>query len=188
MWLFRVYLLLGLLVHKAVWEVLKRRRGVPRKPAGATLLEPVKAVKVGMLIGIVAQTLWPADVLPLSSNPLWLRIVGGTIYSLGLMTAMWARLQLGNSWSDIETPEITSAQAVVTTGLYRYIRHPIYMGDLALLLGLELALNSWLVLGVAALVPAVLRQAIREEKMLLQQLPGYESYSLRTKRFIPFVV
>ncbi|HEV8525468.1 MAG TPA: hypothetical protein VGQ71_13300, partial [Terriglobales bacterium] len=66
-------------------------------------------------------------------------------------------------------------------------RHPIYVGDLLLLVGLELALNSWLVMAVLGLVPFVLRKAILEERILAERLPGYGEYIRRTKRFIPYV-
>ncbi len=78
-------------------------------------------------------------------------------------------------------------QELVEEGVYRYIRHPIYLGDLLLLAGFELALNSWLALGVLVLAPVVLRQAREEEKVLLVNLPGYRDYCARTKRFIPFL-
>ena len=83
---------------------------------------------------------------------------------------------------------IADRHAVVSSGIYRYIRHPIYTGDILLLLGLELCLNSWLVLGLALLVPAVAVQAIKEEQKLVDALPDYASYIRRTKRFIPFLV
>ena len=73
-------------------------------------------------------------------------------------------------------------------------RHVILLGsklhliNTVLLTGLELALNSWLVLGVVLLVPIVTRQAVQEEAMLRQTLEGYTDYCTRTKRFIPFVV
>jgi len=59
---------------------------------------------------------------------------------------------------------------------------------LLLLFGLELALNSWLVLGVFVLAAAVYRQVLKEERVLLEQLPGYADYCARTRRFIPFVL
>jgi len=68
------------------------------------------------------------------------------------------------------------------------IRHPIYVGDLLLLIGLELALNSWLVLPAIILVPIVLAKAVQEERLLTQTLPGYEEYCRRTKRFVPFLL
>jgi protein-S-isoprenylcysteine O-methyltransferase Ste14 len=105
-----------------------------------------------------------------------------------LLTAIAARFQLGENWANIETGQILERQQVVAKGVYGFIRHPIYTGDLLLLLGLELTLNSWLVAGVLLLAPIVLRQAVKEERMLVRNLPGYDVYCARTKRFIPFVI
>jgi protein-S-isoprenylcysteine O-methyltransferase Ste14 len=101
---------------------------------------------------------------------------------------MAARWQLGSNWSDIESARVMPEHAVVSRGIYRYVRHPIYAGDVVMLIGLELALNSWLVLGALALAPVVMRQAIGEERTLRARLPGYAEYCARTKRFIPFVM
>jgi protein-S-isoprenylcysteine O-methyltransferase Ste14 len=101
--------------------------------------------------------------------------------------AILARLQLGRNWSDIESAGVLSGQVVVGEGLYRFVRHPIYTGDLLLLIGMQLALNSWCVLLAVLLVPVVFRKAVQEERMLMRRLPGYEAYCRRTKRFVPFV-
>ena len=185
----RIYLLSGLLVHKAVWEVLKRRQTVDFEKPDRSLLkvQAVKAVKIAILLAIAVQTLLP-DVLPLTSDPFALRIAGTLIYTAGLLIAIRGRTELGGNWSDIEAARVLSEQRVVSNGPYRLIRHPIYVGDLMLLFGLELALNSYLVLGVLLLAPIVLRQALEEEQKLARALPGYEAYCANTKRFIPFVV
>jgi protein-S-isoprenylcysteine O-methyltransferase Ste14 len=187
-WL-RIYLLAGLLLHKVVWEYMKRRGGsdaaapAKRQPLSVKL---IKAVKIAILLGIIDQTLLP-DILPITADPMPLRIAGAILFTAGLATALAARIHLGRNWLDIETAAVKSRQQVVDRGIYGYIRHPIYTADLILLLGLELALNSWLVYGVVLLAAVVLLQAIREERMLSASLPGYESYCRRTKRFIPFV-
>ena len=189
MFLLRLYLLAGLVAHKAVWEALKRRPGAsstPPHPHRGFRFLLVKAVKLAILGGIAVQTCLP-DLLPISANPLGLRIAGAVLYTAGLLTAILARIQLGANWSDIEAAQVRPAHAVVATGIYRYVRHPIYAGDLALLFGLELALNSWFILGVLALTPFVLRQAIREERQLLASLAGYDLYCSRTRRFLPFL-
>jgi protein-S-isoprenylcysteine O-methyltransferase Ste14 len=186
----RLYLLAGLIAHKALWEALKWRAAgyreikLERQSIGVKL---IKGVKIAVLLGVVAQTMTP-DVLPIMPSPVALRVVGALIYTSGLVIAMLGRVQLGASWNDIEAPRATRAQAVVSHGLYRYIRHPIYVGDLLLLVGLELSLNSWLALAVGLLAPWVLWRAVREERMLAVSLPGYKAYCAQTKRFIPFVV
>ncbi len=183
----RAYLLSGLVVHKLVWEIWKRRSPPdrPRKEISGRALA-AKAAKLCILAVIVAQTLLP-DLWPLATEPQLLRITGAILYTAGLALAVTARIQLGESWSDIETERARPDQPLVSRGVYRYLRHPIYAGDLLLLFGLELALNSWLVLAVVLLVPVVVRQALREEFLLATVVPGYEDYCRRTKRFIPLV-
>jgi protein-S-isoprenylcysteine O-methyltransferase Ste14 len=184
--LLRVYLLVGLLAHKAVWEILKRQQlgRVPRNRSPEVLL--LSAVKVAILAALMAQTVTP-DFLPIMRDPTVLRIVGAAIYNLGLFTALTARLQLGRNWSDIENASVLENHVLVAHGLYRWVRHPIYAGDVLLLFGLELALNSWGAAGAVALALYVRRKAMSEERALLQTLPSYEQYYRRTARFLPFL-
>lgn len=185
----RLALLSGLLLHKLVWEVMKRSGPNAGNMAAKVPLKTklVKAVKVCILLGICAQTLMP-DILPISDRPDTLRVTGLAIFLAGLAIALMGRIQLGKNWSDIEVAGVKQKQAVVSTGIYRLIRHPIYVGDLILLIGLELALNSWGVIGAVALIPLVLKQALQEEAMLAESLTGYDEYRAQTKAFIPFIV
>jgi protein-S-isoprenylcysteine O-methyltransferase Ste14 len=179
-----------MVLHKLLWEVMKRGDGAPKqsdeRPA-AGQLSPVKLAKMGVLGFLLLQTL-ALNVLPISARPRSLRIVGLMVYLSGLTVAIAGRLGLGNNWVDLEDSKVLPEHAVVSTGVYRYIRHPIYTGDLLLLTGLQLALNSWLVLGVLAPLLVVFRRAVVEERQLVDELPGYAGYQARTKRFIPFVV
>jgi protein-S-isoprenylcysteine O-methyltransferase Ste14 len=185
----RLAMLLGLVAHKALWEILKRsdrpRRSAP--PRVTRSLRIVKTGKMAVLAFLVAQTLC-LDVLPIMREARALRLVGAGIFVIGLATAMSARIQLGRNWADIEDTPLRPQQSVVERGIYRYIRHPIYTGDLLLLVGLELGLNSWLVLAVAVLAVVVVRRTLAEEALLARRLPGYRSYCARTRRFIPFIV
>lgn len=183
------YLLAGLVLHKLVWELLKRRSGSVNhgRPQPSARIRLIKSVKIGILIGLVLQTL-VFDVFPISEDPVLLRSAGVVIYSLGLLIAIVARISLDRNWSDIETSRILTDHVVVRRGIYRYIRHPIYVGDLLLLLGFELSVNSWLVAGAILLIPVILWQAMREEDTLSEVLSGYDDYRKSTKRFIPFVI
>jgi protein-S-isoprenylcysteine O-methyltransferase Ste14 len=195
MTLLSVYFLAGLLAHKALWEVLKRDGTPNEKPKATLSLLLVKGVKVAILFGILIQTAlpllsktgFPSEIFPITPDLAQLRIIGTVLFTVGLLTAILGRLHLGKSWSDIEAPRADD-RAVVSHGIYGYIRHPIYSGDLIMLVGLELALNSWLVLGVLFLTPVVFLRAVKEEKLLADRLTGYDEYVQRTKRFIPFVV
>ena len=182
----QIYLLLGLIFHKVIWEVLRKRGDDKPVESRALTLTLIKAVKIAILLGGMVQ-IWLPDVLPIADNSFIIRSVGVVIYTFGLVTAIAARIQLGKNWANIETGQVLDRQSVVASGVYGYVRHPIYIGDLLLLFGLELALNSWLVLGVLILAPAVMLKAIKEEQMLIDALPGYAAYCSRSKRFIPFV-
>ena len=185
----RLAMLLGLVAHKGLWEVLKHRDGAPRAApwAPSPSVRLVKRAKMAALAFLVAQTLC-LDILPIAREPGTLRAVGVGIFVMGLATAMSARVQLGRHWVDLEDVQALPTQSVVEHGIYRYIRHPIYTGDLLLLVGLELGLNSWLVLGVAPLAAVVIRRTLAVEALLAHRLADYSAYCRRTKRFIPFVV
>ncbi len=187
MLLLKIYLLAGLILHKIIWEILRQKADEKPLEMPSPKLRFIKAVKICILLGIIVQ-IWLPEILPITDNPATLRVVGTIIYTFGLLTAIAARFQLGENWANIETGQVLNRQQVVAKGVYGFIRHPIYTGDLLLLFGLELTLNSWLVLGVLLLAPVVLRQAVKEEEMLVRSLPGYDIYCARTKRFIPFVI
>jgi protein-S-isoprenylcysteine O-methyltransferase Ste14 len=188
MLLLRIYLLLGLLLHKAVWEIMKRREHRLQAKKGQPLKTRLTSgAKLAVLGAIVVQIILARDLLPISHAPTAIRAAGLLLYTLGWVTAVTARVQLGRNWSDIERSYVKQDHALVAHGLYRVVRHPIYTGDLLLLLGLELALNSWAALGVVAVAVYVRQQAIREERNLLEKIPGYDQYCRRTSRFVPFL-
>jgi protein-S-isoprenylcysteine O-methyltransferase Ste14 len=183
----RLYLIAGIAAHKIYWEVTKRRVPPAPKTSPSLPVRLVKAAKVTILLAICVQVLIPWTILPISSNAAPLQFAGLLLYTLGLAMAITGRAQLGNSWSDIEAPGQVAKAALISHGLYRYIRHPIYTGDILLLTGLELALNSQVLFVILLMVPVILRQAIQEERLLVRNLPGYGAYCGRTKRFLPFV-
>lgn len=79
--------------------------------------------------------------------------------------------------------------AVVTTGPYRYVRHPMYAGAIFFFLGTPLLLGSWCGLALAPLMIGILAvRAVMEERMLIAQLDGYADYAARVRyRLIPLI-
>jgi len=80
-------------------------------------------------------------------------------------------------------------QTVVSTGPYRYVRHPMYATAMIFLVGTTLLLGSWygLILGLILVVAIALR-AVREERTLQEELPDYDAYMREVKyRLIPYV-
>ncbi len=78
---------------------------------------------------------------------------------------------------------------VVTTGPYRYVRHPMYAGAIFFFLGTPLLLGSWYGLALAPFMMAVLAvRAVMEERTLAAELEGYAEYAARVRyRLIPLV-
>lgn len=188
--LLRIVLFLGMVFHKLVWEVMKRREGVTRASRKSCEIGPKSALKLLkslFLVFLIVQTLF-LDFLPISDQPNTLRIVGLIIFFTGLAISVTGRIQLGNNWVDLEDFQVLPEQKLVKSGIYRYIRHPIYTGDTLLVIGLELALNSWLVIGALCLIPIIYKQALDEETVLSQAFPDYEDYKKETKMFVPYLV
>ena len=76
-------------------------------------------------------------------------------------------------------------QKLISTGPFAHVRHPMYAGELALVAGFELAMNSWFwLLAPASPIGSCARARVKEAG-LHGRLPGYHHYAARTKRFIP---
>lgn len=186
----RAFLFVCLVIHKVIWEVL-RKNGKAGGPGPDVLnsfwRRAIKLVKLSLLSFLLCQTLF-LDLFPIFDQPSRIRIIGSLICFLGLGMAILGRTNLGENWVDLEDYRVLPDQTLVTKGIYGYMRHPIYIGDVLLVTGLELALNSWLVLFVPILLFVIIRQALVEESLLLQKFPAYHDYCSQTKRFIPFIV
>lgn len=85
--------------------------------------------------------------------------------------------------------EIDKGQKVISTGLYSIVRHPMYMGVMVMYLPTPLALGSyWGLIPMALLPVALVLRILNEEKVLRQNLEGYNDYCLKTKnRLIPYI-
>jgi protein-S-isoprenylcysteine O-methyltransferase Ste14 len=115
------------------------------------------------------------------------RWLGVALYTVGCILRLWPVFVLGNRFSGLVA--IQPGHALVTTGVYRAIRHPSYLGLLVSVLGWVLAFRSGVGLILAALTVIPIVARIRsEEALLASQFPGeYEDYKARTSRLIPGV-
>ncbi len=120
--------------------------------------------------------------------PLWpLKIVPLVLLSLGIFTGLWAIISMG--WPFNVRPQIhPSREKLATHGLYRYVRHPMYLSVLTVGAGLLLQrVNLWSLIAFAGLVVALLLKLHFEEKHLQQKFPQYEEYIKKSKKLIPFI-
>ena len=113
---------------------------------------------------------------------------GVVCFAFGLWIFYLSHKHLGDFWSI--TLEVREKHRLVTEGIYRRVRHPMYLGLFVYSLGQALALPNWVV-GPSYLAGFGLLFALRiaaEERMMRDEFPGeYEAYAARTKRLIPGV-
>ena len=122
----------------------------------------------------------------LSELPLH-RIVGLTLFFLGLAVATIGQITLWKNYSG--TVVIREGHRLVTHGLYRFTRNPMYLGVITALIGLPMFASSlYGVLTMSALVPIFLIRIRLEEKLLAEEFQDqYHKYKSTTKRLIPFI-
>jgi len=121
-----------------------------------------------------------------SHVPVWLCVVGLGLTAVGLGASMLVVLQ--NSWA-AGTIEIQTGQELVARGLYGIVRHPMYSGATLMLVGIPLGLGSFwgLLPGLLGVVALIVR-TVDEEKLLVQDLPGYPDYRARVRyRMVPYL-
>ena len=80
-------------------------------------------------------------------------------------------------------------QRVITTGVYGFVRHPLYLGCMLLMFGAPLLVGSVYSLIISFIgSPVLMGRIVGEEKMLVEELEGYEEYRKEVKyRLILFV-
>ena len=113
-------------------------------------------------------------------------VAGLGIAWLGSALRLWARLSLDRFFQPVVL--VQADHEVVDTGPYRLIRHPAYTGSLLGMLGIGLALGSWLSVAVLVLVPlgGYLRRIGVEEAALTGALgERYAAYARRTRKLLP---
>lgn len=144
---------------------------------------------IGLFVipGVYAVTGFPAALdRPFEPALAWLGLVP-------LIGALWlfyrSHVDLGRNWS--VTLTLRKRHALIMTGVYRRIRHPMYTSFLLLGLAQLLLLPNWLA-GLAGPVGAGLLyffRVYREERMMIECFGDeYRSYMMRSKRIIPWIM
>lgn len=120
--------------------------------------------------------------------PLWLKTIGGLLLILSIFFIFMTTVE--NTYLSTRVRNQSDRkQQVISTGVYGFVRHPLYLGYLLLIIGGPLLLGSivGLVFGLFGIITIVTR-ILGEEKMLLDELEGYEEYRQKVKyRLLPFI-
>ena len=168
-----------------------RRRaavGIAR-PAGRRLehrLVPELVLTIVAYAGILSYVVDPGALswtrVPLPDE---VRALGIATAIVGLVALLWAFRHLGHNL--LASSRSDTEHTLITTGPYRFVRHPMYSAWALLFLGYGLITASWLVMFLAAAAfAAVARRTAGEESSLMARFGGaYGEYAERTGRFFP---
>jgi len=150
-------------------------------PSGwRTRLTGVSVVGVFLIAGVLRGG-------SLAVHSVILAAIGALLFACGIALAVWARLHLGGNWGMPMTQR--AEPELVTSGPYRFVRHPIYSGLLTAILGTALVDNLLGLIVVAVLVGYFYYCGTVEERNLTATFPKtYPEYRSRTKMLIPFLL
>ncbi|MBN2677446.1 MAG: isoprenylcysteine carboxylmethyltransferase family protein [Anaerolineaceae bacterium] len=167
------------------------RENIFSKGQNGKFIPRQRIVRVIVSVSLLALLVWLpfADrrnflILPDQSNLRWL---GLCLEIIGMGVIFWSGVALGRLYS----PEVTLQKdhKLITTGLYRYIRHPRYLGGFVQGIGLSLLFRSWLGLILTAVFLAIILFRIRDEEALMAREYNQEwkSYCDRSWRLLPLI-
>jgi protein-S-isoprenylcysteine O-methyltransferase Ste14 len=168
-----------------VFEFVMRAR--QRRQASA---DPTFAVLIGCLVAavIAAEVLGRAGRLPWPGGLAWPAVAGIALITAGIGLRAWSIATLGRLFQYQIT--IQPGHQVVTSGPYRYLRHPAYTAVALILAGIALACDDvWSLAAAAALGGIGLAVRIRAEERQLTQALGaeYQHFAAARKRLVPGV-
>ena len=123
---------------------------------------------------------WPALLVPA------FRVAGAILASAGVLLLLSGLVRLGRNLTPLPYP--TADGTLIQSGPYRYVRHPMYSGGIAIAYDWALFVSGSLTLALAALLHAFLSvKATREERWLTSRFPEYQAYQQRVGKLIPFI-
>jgi protein-S-isoprenylcysteine O-methyltransferase Ste14 len=118
--------------------------------------------------------------------PAAVSLLGDFLVAAGIGIAMLVIVQNGYAAA---TVTVEADQKLTSTGLYKFVRHPMYVGNVVMMLGIPLALGSYW--GLVFLISGVLALVLRirdEEQLLIHELGGYREYRQDVRyRLVPYV-
>lgn len=142
-----------------------------------------------LTVGVYGASLllWPGSTA--GDTALFLAASGAFVGVTGSIIVVRSRAALGAAWSLVATAD--RAIGLVTTGPYRFVRHPIYSGFVLLALGEAMSLGHWpaALIVLCAMVPTFVWRA-RAEEALLARMFGerYDAYARRTRMLVPHLL
>jgi protein-S-isoprenylcysteine O-methyltransferase Ste14 len=157
-----------------------------RRQEGLLLLVPIRLLGVAGMAGLLAFVIDP-HLMAWSSVPLPvpLRWAGVALAVVAAALLIWTFRSLGKNLTD--TVVTRKGHTLVTTGPYRWVRHPFYVSFALAVLANSLVTANWFlfVTGSVVFVLLVVRTRKEEDRLIERFGDDYREYMKRTGRFFP---
>ena len=116
-----------------------------------------------------------------------IRWVGTVLSTFGFSLVFFSGLALGRLYSADVT--IQKEHQLITNGVFRFIRHPRYLGVIALSIGISCIFRSWIGLAVSIIFIAILLFRIRDEEDTLRKefSEDWDKYCMHSWRLVPYI-
>jgi protein-S-isoprenylcysteine O-methyltransferase Ste14 len=157
-----------------------------RRQEGLLILLTLRPVGFTFLVSLILYLVNPARLAwSTVALPAWLRWSGAPIMAVSAVLLFWTLHTLGKNLTD--TVVTRRDHTLVTTGPYRWVRHPFYVTVSLLILGVSLLTASWFLFLAGGLLLALLaiRTRIEEANLVARFGEAYRSYMALTGRFFP---
>ncbi|MFC1977362.1 protein-S-isoprenylcysteine O-methyltransferase [Chloroflexota bacterium] len=121
--------------------------------------------------------------------PVWLRIIGVIGFAFAVFMHGWSHVALKTNWSPLL--EIKEEQKLITTGPYKYIRHPMYTAFWLWAIFQGISLSNWLVLAIGILSFGIMyfARVKHEEQLMIEEFgEEYKAYMKKTGRLFPKII
>ena len=182
------YLFSGLWLSWILYWLWAARHAKPNarlETVGSRLLHAVPLLVAVALLWVdrVPVAFLGARIFPATLWPFW---IGALLTTLGMLFSVWGRVHLGRNWSAVVT--VKENHELIDTGPYALVRHPIYTGLIAAIVGSAVARNDWRGVLAVLIAGAALWGKLRlEERWMTEQFGSrYVAYARRVPALIPF--
>lgn len=149
-------------------------------------LKVCEYILIALWTTLVVVSLFAPVLVGASLDIEWVRRLGVIVLPIGGLLNLLAKYHLWENWTNaVEGPTVRMGP-ITQTGLYRYTRNPMYLGTMLSTLGLVLILQNIMAVALwGTSLWYMYRNALREERLLLQEKPDYAAYCKRVPRFVP---
>ena len=184
--LLRLTSLTLLIVMRIYWFVRTKEAAIKKPKTDNT---PRTAEQISNILAAIFVLINLLGVVIFPFKNLTFQIFGLILVILGFIQSINARKTLDSNWTDSFEYQIKKEHELVTKGIYKYVRHPIYGGIFIMINGALIVAGTYtFIIFLLGMLLVLESYAKREEKLLTKHFgKKYIDYMKMTKKFIPFI-